>query len=495
MTLTARAMDWLTNRGLDVELADQLGWASGRRQGGEALVIPTYRNDRIVARKYRLFDKPDQKWATEGETCFWNEDVLRDESLNQQPLIITEGQFDAMAAIQCGFVRTVSVPNGAPVPHSEDRDGTLAEAERYKFLREVAPLLTKDRFANIIIASDGDGPGAQLLHDLSIQLGRYRCKFITYETESLDDDRPAKDLNDILLRDRQAGVVRVIGRARYVALPGVYKMSELTPSPEPAVYEIRSESAVRSFELLNENYRMRLGDFAVVTGIPSHGKSAFVNDVCCRVADRYGLRVCWASFEQDPLTDHRRSLRAWFRSKEFDEDAGDFGHNERADRWIDDHHVFIRADDDADLTLDWLIQAVEGAVVRHGCKIVVIDPWNEIEHCRNHGESETEYTGRAIRTLKRFAKKFGVHLIVVAHPAKLQKVNGKYQTPSLYEISGSANFYNKCDVGIVVHRESKDSTMIRIAKSRYHDMIGRPGEVSVSFTQSSRRYTEIERIA
>ena len=90
---------------------------------------------------------------------------------------------------------------------------------------------------------------------------------------------------------------------------------------------------------------------------------------------------------------------------------------------------------------------------------------------------------------------FQVHIILVAHPAKLQKVNGKYLIPSLYEISGSANFYNKADIGIVVHREDADTTTIKVQKSRYHDIIGKPGEVQMEFCMDDRRFRENQRLA
>jgi hypothetical protein len=71
-------------------------------------------------------------------------------------------------------------------------------------------------------------------------------------------------------------------------------------------------------------------------------------------------------------------------------------------------------------------------------------------------ESETEYIGRAIRTLKRFAKAFQVHICVVAHPTKSVKDgDGNYKMPTLYDINGSANWYNKADLGVIVHRKER----------------------------------------
>ncbi len=438
MTISARISNWLADRGLDLETAVRLGWDSGPRGAGEGLVIPSYRDGRIVARKWRLFDgtrdNPDQRWLADanGETCFWNEDVLRDTSLDGQPLIITEGHFDALAAIQCGFARTVSVPNGAPQPAAERSRKDLDDGERYRFVREIGPLLTKDRFPEIILATDGDGPGAQLLHDLALLLGRYRCKFLTYKNGEPGDK--AKDLNDVLMRDGPSGVVQTINAARYVALPGLYKLSEMSPPTPQTIYELGGEGS--RFRLFGENYKIRLGDFVVVTGVPGYGKTTFINDWCCEAADRYGIRIAWASFEQDPQRDHRRSLRNWYRYRPNEDVFAPVPTWQEADQWIDDHHVFIKADDETDATLDWLLEMLEGAVLRYGAKICVIDPWNEIEHRRSPGESETEYIGWAIRTMKRFARKFQVHLILIAHPAKLQREKGKFLMPTLYDISG-----------------------------------------------------------
>ncbi len=123
------------------------------------------------------------------------------------------------------------------------------------------------------------------------------------------------------------------------------------------------------------------------------------------------------------------------------------------------------------------------AVVRDGCKIIVLDPWNEIEHKRGQGETETDYIGRAIRALKRFARRMDVSLWVVAHPAKPQK--GHTGAPSLYDISGSANWFNKADYGLVYHRPDKtvNSAHLIVAKVRM-GLQGKPGTVPVRINDS-----------
>jgi twinkle protein len=127
----------------------------------------------------------------------------------------------------------------------------------------------------------------------------------------------------------------------------------------------------------------------------------------------------------------------------------------RALDWAADRFFLIRADDEAP-TIDWILAAAKGAVLRCGIRGLVIDPYNEIEHKKADGQNETEYVSQILNKVKRFAQAHGVHVWFVAHPAKLyrDKAGGELPVPTLYDISGSANWVNKADVGIVVHRDS-----------------------------------------
>lgn len=479
-------MDTLAARGIDAEVADRIGLASTEREGGECLVIPFVREGKVVRRKYRRFEMIEgkSKWSADkgGERIAFNEDCLRDDLMLACPLIITEGELDAIASIQAGFLRTISVPDGAPQEPVRD----AGESKAYAWLAEIRTLLTKERVPEIILATDGDEPGAALMHDLSILLGRYRCKYLTYPKSKKDRGRErCKDLNEVLEDWGPKGVVETVARAQWIRMDGVYRMGELPPLPPSTIYEPR-------FALFRENFKCRLGDFSVITGTPGFGKTSFANDLFCGIAHENHLTIAWASFEQEPQRDHRRNLRSWFTGRR-EIDLTD-AERTAADRWIETQHLFLMPREDEDATLEWLTEKMELAVARYGARIIVIDPWNELEHSRRQDETETEYIGRAIRTLKRFAKAFRVHICVIAHPTKSVKdSDGNYKMPTLYDINGSANWYNKADLGVIVHRQSKDDTIIKVQKSRYHEVIGVPGEVLMQFSKDERRYIETER--
>ena len=475
-SLSGGIREEIINRGIDISVAEKHGLHTAPvKGGGECLVIPFRRDGAVVNRKFRTFGEQKRFWQdANGVKCLWNEDVLRDESLIAQPLIITEGEMDALAAIQAGFPRTVSVPDGAPAKQIE----SMASV-KYSYLDAARPFLTLDRAKEVILAVDGDGPGTNLMHDLANRLGRFRCKWVKYPVSKKDPGKRLKDLNEVLEEYGPKGVVETINRASWIKVDGVYSMGELPPAPDAIAFNI-------GFPKLDTNMRIRLGDMSIVTGVPSMGKSTFVNDLCCRLVNLHGIHVAHASFEQMPQRDHRRNLRSWYLEQPLTHVSEE--KLKEADDWIETYFSFLVPHEEDDVTLEWLFDRMEVAVIRRGANMIVIDPWNEMDHMRNPDETVTEYTGRAIKGLKRFAKRFNVHVMVVAHPAKLKKLqDGSYPVPTLYDIADSSHWYNKPELGIVVHRDG-DQTAIHVAKSRYHDQIGKPGVQYATFDFPRRRY-------
>ena len=472
MTMSDKAENWIAARGIDPELAAKFGLSSYRENdGGEAIRIPYRVGSEAVNHKYRGLDEK-RFWQDSGGTkCFWNFDALVDPTLTAEPVIVTEGEFDAMIAIQCGYARTVSVPDGAPArEHGED-----GETRKYTYLDHARTALRDCR--EIIVCTDGDEPGQHLANDLAIRLGKAKCKWVRYP-------KGCKDLNETFLRFGERGVHETIRRAQWFRVDGVFRMSELPPYPDRQQYHT-------GFDALRPHYRIRMGDFCVVTGRPGDGKSTWVNDLLCRVVSLHNWTVAIASFEQHPQADHRRALREWFCKCPLDI-ATDEAIAE-ADKWIEQHFVFVVPGDDDLATLEWTLERCASAVIRHGVRMLVIDPWNELDHDKPSDMSLTEYTGRAIKEFKRLARSLDVHVIVVAHPTKLSAG----ERPGLYSISDSAHWANKPDVGIVLWKPQPDSNEVewRQVKSRYHDQIGRPGLVTFAYQPVTRRFEFVPRQA
>jgi twinkle protein len=91
------------------------------------------------------------------------------------------------------------------------------------------------------------------------------------------------------------------------------------------------------------------------------------------------------------------------------------------------------------------------AVERDGVDLLLIDPWNELERAKPKDMLLSDYIGQCLMYLKQFCRSMNVAVILVAHPTKAGVEQGK--TPTLADIEGSMNWYNKCDNGLIVVRD------------------------------------------
>ena len=124
------------------------------------------------------------------------------------------------------------------------------------------------------------------------------------------------------------------------------------------------------------------------------------------------------------------------------------------------HDNFFYIMNEEDFTIDTIIKNAKQLVRTKGIKVVIIDPYNKLDH--QYSDSETQYISRFLDKLINFAKFNDVLVFLIAHPKKMDKdAAGHTRVPSLYDISGSAHFYNKADYGIIVHRQfTNENTML-----------------------------------
>jgi twinkle protein len=125
---------------------------------------------------------------------------------------------------------------------------------------------------------------------------------------------------------------------------------------------------------------------------------------------------------------------------------------------------------------------------------LVIDPWNELEHWRPKGLSETEYISQQLSYVRGWARQNKVHVWIVAHPQKVPRENGKLPVPRPDMISGSQHWWNKADCAVTVWRNMEDPENqhvdIHVQKVRFKH-IGRPGVVQLRYDRVTGRYHEI----
>lgn len=509
MQISKPHLDWLETRGIDIELAIKLGLYTGKSKvmgegegrrrhvfrdpQGDILAFPTIVGGTVVGEHYRVNPGGDgQKrfyQRKHSAQVFWNYECLLDPALEQgEPLIITEGQMDALAAMTCGFPFAVSMPSGSQKPPDgrlpEDLDPldpkeTDKPTGRFGSLYHARAQLKATR--KIIIATDSDPSGIRLAAELVRRLGPGRCHRAEFPTG-------CKDLNDVLMKEGREAVIRVITKARPYPTRGIYRLSDFPDQEQPETWPI-------GWAEFDQHLKLGEGMFVPVTGVPQHGKSVFVINWLVKIALKYPIVIAISSFETTikPVIQNRLRYmacgdRRW-TSLHDDE-------RKRIDDWIEEHFVFVEHDDREenveDMTIDWFMDRMHDAIMRFNARIFLIDPWNEIEHARDFRESQAEYQNKAIRKLKTFCKRYQVTIICIAHPTKDVHEKGKIRRPNLYDIDGSSAWRNKADAGVIVYRAdmTKNTAEIIIDKVKY-EYLGKVGKVHFQFNQDLKRYEEM----
>lgn len=233
----------------------------------------------------------------------------------------------------------------------------------------------------------------------------------------------------------------------------------------------------------------------IITGMPSHGKSEWLDALCANLAIKQNYRICMFSPENHPLEMHCKKLIEKFAHKLF------FGshrmtHDDMLEALekVSQHFSFVKPKENEftpmhiiNEALPWLEQSVAQP------KAMVIDPWNEMEHNRPSSMTETEYISLILTQLRRAAREYNVHLFLVAHPTKLRKdQDGNYPVPTPYDIAGSAHFYNKADNAITVWRDvmnAPEQTQIHVQKVRFNST-GHPGVAHLTYDYKQATYVE-----
>jgi len=436
---------WLDARGIDPDLAEKLGLETTRDAAGFWLTVPYRHKGEVINHKYRMTGEKRHRMDSGAPLSLWNADVLTSrEVLEGAPVVITEGEWDALAAMTAGWPNVVSVPNGAP----KERTAEPENAKRYEFIWRHLPEL--DKVKSFIIATDGDEPGKALAADLVALLGADRCRFVTYPEH-------CKDLNDVVMAYSHAAVNDVLRGSRPYPVKGLYKLSDF---PETGPVHHWSTGLA----MLDEHIRMVPGTLTVFTGFANIGKSTVLSAIVAAQIQNH-VPVCIGAFETDIQILKDSIRQAMLGCSTYEMRKSD---TSEVDALMEDNLTVIyqAVDEDDEMDLEWFLDRCRCAVLQHGAKVIILDPWNELEHKRRRDETETEYTNRALRQFRLFAARHQVCLWVVAHPAKPEK--GWTGAPKLYQISGSAAWANKPHYGLTYHRKdpSANAGELHVTKVR-----------------------------
>lgn len=434
--------------------------------------FPYFLNGEVVNVKYRTVDKKF-KLVSGAKLILYNLDSIQE----SKECLIVEGEIDALSFLEAGYDAVLSVPNGASKGN-----------QRLDYIDNCIEQLEK--INKFYIGVDNDEPGRALKNELIRRFGDDKCFTLDY--------KDCKDGNEYLVKYGPLELRALIENAQPVPIEGVFTANDFEKEIEDIYTNGLPKGETIGIDEFDSHISFMPGQMTIITGIPNHGKSEFLDFVHARLAVFKGWRYGIFSPENFPIQLHLSKLIEKIIGKPF----GIYGKHlysrmndsekNAAREFINKHFFFIRPDDE-NFSLDNIIAKTNQLILRHGINSLIIDPWNTLEHQVPKGMNPTEYISNQLSKLTSLKQRKNIHLFIVAHPTKIKKdKNGKYEIPNLYDISGSANFFNKTDNGMCVYRDfDEGKTLVFIQKIKFKHL-GKVGRVDFKYDILSGRYNHVD---
>ena len=441
--------EWFKLRGISKETLRALKVTEGPEfmpQTGKvenAIHFNYYIGDELINIKYRDGRK-NFKLYKGAEKVFYNINSV----VGYDYAIIVEGEMDALSFFEAGVENVISVPNGATLNNNN-----------LDYLDNCIDYFTDKN--KIIIAVDSDEPGQALQQELIRRLGAEICY-----TASFED---CKDANEYLNKYGKEKLVQCITKARPVPLENVTTFKDI----EAEITDFVRNGFKKGYQVglpnFDDIFSTYTGQFITVTGIPSSGKSDFVDQMVVGYNQNYGWKTAFASPENAPtyLHAHKLMRKVWQGMPNQSEIGNEKW--ERIANHVNDNFFFI---DMERYTLESVLKKGAELVKRKGIKCLVIDPFNKVRDVDAKTEDVNRYTMEYLTKIEIFAKKFDVLVIVVAHPTKMYKdSNGKIEEPTMYNIKGGGEWYDASYHGLLVHRDYDNKTVkAKVLKVKFQNL-------------------------
>ena len=420
--INERVLKWFDARGISEstllhwKIGESLEYMPQVNKKRRVINFNYYRDNQLVNVKYRDSQK-NFKMVSGAELIFYGLDNIKKLDI----VYIVEGEIDALSLHEAGLYSVCSVPNGAS--KGNQKLEYLDNCYKYFLNKKI-----------IVLCTDNDEAGLLLRNELARRFGYYKCKYV--------DFGDYKDANDTLVQGGKDVLRDLIKNAKNFPLEGVLNLDNIWNN----VLNY-NEKGIKNYSIGLGNsdnfFKLAFGEWTVVTGIPNSGKSDIVDQICCNMATKYGFRCAMFSPESFPYEGHIKRIANKLNEKNCsNEDL-----NNTKD-FIQEHFNWIKIDLE-NLTLKGILKAFKELVFQKGINICVIDPYNMLDHS---AQRDYSYVGKILSQITQFCQQTKTHLFLVAHPRKIDSIEGTYKKPTLYDISGSADFFNKAYNGLIIYR-------------------------------------------
>ena len=469
-SLSVKALGYFASRGISLQTVTSMRITEGLefmpQKGKEVNTIQFnyYKGGQLVNTKFRTADKCF-KLVPGAELILYNLDAIK----GTPECIITEGEMDALSFIEIGRTDVVSVPNGANA--------------NLQYLDDYIDEYFEDK-ETIYIASDTDTKGVVLREELLRRFGPERCKIVGYGED-------CKDANEHLQKYGKESLFLCLANAVEPKIEGIFTVSDFEQSLDLLFERGMQRGVTIGHENFDNFCSFETKRLLIITGIPGSGKSEWIDEIAERLNIRYDWRFAFFSPENAPLQYHASKLIEKFTGKKFEKGSLPYGEYQQVKQHLEQNFFFISPNDD--FRLETILSRAKSLVHKKGIKALVIDPYNRLENEQDSRRSETQHISAVLDRLTNFAQQNDVLVILMAHPVKMPKnKDGKIEVPTLYDISGSANFFNKADFGITVHRDRElNVTEVHIQKVKFKHL-GEVGVAMFKYNLHNGRYAPYE---
>lgn len=468
-------VNWFFGRGItqqtliDLNVTENQEWMPQNQQVSSCINFNYFRDGILINTKFRNGLK-HFKMVSQAELIFYNIDSIKD----TDSAIIVEGEIDALSFHQAGIKNVISVPNGASSSNNPNLD-YLDNCIEYFHNKN-----------KIILATDSDAPGMSLREELARRIGYHKCYKVDFED--------CKDANEYLQKYGSDKLKDVVSDSKISEFPirGIITVDDVWNEVDALYTEgLQRGDTTGSIREFDKKVSFVPGHTMVITGIPNHGKSPFALMIMCCLSVNRGWK--WAVFspEHKPLSIFIAKMCEMMLGKRMRQGVGFTDREKQLSRsFLNDHFFFIEPDDDN--KLESIISSAESLVSRKGIKGMIIDPWNKIEH-NFAGDNETMYVSKALDKIISFSQTNHVFGIIIAHPTKIRKRAGKdiHEVPTLYDIAGSSNWFNKPDWGITFYRNFETgNNEIYVQKAKW-EHLGSNGFCEVKYNMNNGRFSDV----
>ena len=440
---------WFEQRGITKQTLTDLRVGEGQEfmpQTGKSentIQFNYYMGDQLINIKYRDGRKHFKLYKG-AEKVFYNINSI----VGYDACVIVEGEMDVLAMHEAGIKNVISVPNGATL-NSNNLD-YLDNCIDYFEDKE-----------KVILAVDADEAGQALRQEFIRRLGAEVCYLVDFSD--------CKDANDYLVKYGKSALRHVIDNVRPVPLEGVSTLRDIEDELKDFVkngFKPGFQIGLKNFDNIFSTYT---GQFITVTGVPSSGKSDFVDQMVVGYNQLHGWKTAYASPENQPVYLHAHKLmRKHWQDMPSVSDMGGDKWNQVTEH-VNDNYFFIDMDK---YNLEAVLRKGAELVKRKGIKCLVIDPFNKVRDVNAKSDDVNRYTMDYLQKIETFCKKYDVLTFIVAHPTKMYKgQDGKMEEPTMYNIKGGGEWYEASYHGLLVHRDYEaKTTKVKVLKVKFQNL-------------------------